>query len=132
MAARSVFDPLSEQEQWRVSAYLIAISPELQKSFSLKKEQDIAAGISRNALETVRAAHDVAMPGPGTIDLAVAKGMFEELCTQCHGLKNLENSPPTSQEEAADLVGRMVENGLECSDDELAAVIFYLTETYTK
>ncbi len=58
--------------------------------------------------------------------------MFEELCTQCHGLKNLEKAPPASQEEAVELVGRMVENGLECSEEELAAVIFYLTETYTK
>jgi cytochrome c5 len=133
MASRSVFDPLTETEQWRVSTYLIAISPELQKSFSLKKEQDIARTESKaTSLEAVRAAHAVALAPAGTMDLASAKEIVEELCTQCHGLKNLEKEPPASQDEAVELVGRMVENGLECSEEELAAVIFYLTETYTK
>jgi hypothetical protein len=133
MASRSVFDPLTENEQWRVSAYLIAISPELQKSFSLKKEQDLVTGESRaTTLEAVRVAHAVPVLPAASMELSSAKETFEELCTQCHGLKGLETEAPASQEEAVELVGRMVENGLECTEEELAAVIFYLTETYTK
>ena len=133
MASRAVFDPLTEDDQWRVTAYLIAISPELQKSFSLKKDQDFARGESQaTSLEAVRVAHSIALMPPVTMELSSARKVFEELCTQCHGLKNLETEPPATKDEAVELVGRMVENGLECTEDELAAVLFYLTETYTK
>lgn len=128
MASRAVFDPISEAEQWRVTAYLIAISPELQRSFSMKREQDVVAD---QALGTIRSGllGHLSLEGPG-LELELCAETFEDLCTQCHGLRNLETTPPVNRDEVFDLVERMIENGLEASDDEYRQVLFYLTETY--
>jgi hypothetical protein len=62
MAERAVFDPISDEEQWRVATYLIAISPELQKGFSEKKKQETEAAKSKRAIaEVSRPAIDVAL-----------------------------------------------------------------------
>lgn len=131
MASRAVFDPISEAEQWKVSAYLIAISPELQRSFSMKREQDVVADQSLSSAREVIVG-DLPRPGSGPLDLSLCAETFEDLCTQCHGLRNLEKTPPGNQDEVLALVERMIENGLEATDDEYRQIIFYLTETYTQ
>ena len=39
----ALFAPISEQDQWHVSAYLIAIAPRLQKSAKSKKQEEQAS-----------------------------------------------------------------------------------------
>jgi hypothetical protein len=114
-----------------VAAYLIAISPELQKSFGQKRTQELAAEGTRGKPMTIATVSMLEPPG-ADFDMVAAGETFEDLCTQCHGLKNLERSPPTSPEEVVDLVGRMVENGLEASEPELQQVVLYMVETYTR
>lgn len=128
MADRAVFDPISEREQWYVATYLIAITPELQMGFRERRKQELEA---RKSQEVVRA---TMLPGSGSaaFSLADARNVFEESCTQCHGLKNIEKSPPTTEGEVSDLVERMVENGLEASEGDLQKVMYYLTNTYVK
>jgi len=130
MAERAVFQPIDEQEQWRVAAYLIAISPDLQKSFKQKRAQDIAAIASVSTAKAAVSVFPSSLTGEESFDLTAAKQIFEETCSQCHGSKNVEKSPPATREEAMILVSRMVENGLEASENELAQVVFYLTKTY--
>jgi mono/diheme cytochrome c family protein len=130
MAERAVFNPISEEEQWRVASYLIAISPELQKTFKQKRQQDMFAVKSRVAAETaVRTA-----PLKGAVekifDLGLARKTFEATCTQCHKLSNVEKSPPASAQDARELVARMVDNGLEATEQELEQIVFYLRKTY--
>lgn len=97
MAERSVFIPISNDEQWRVGTYLIAISPDLQKGFKEKKQQENEAAKSKQAIAAVsKPAVDI---GLKEFDVNVAKQTFEATCTQCHGLKNVEKSPPGSAEE---------------------------------
>lgn len=130
MAERAVFNPISDDEQWRVATYLIAISPELQKGFREKKQQDTEAAKSKQAVaEVSKPAVDLALK---EFDMNVAKQTFEATCTQCHGLKNVEKSPPQSLKEARELVERMVDNGLEAEQEELEQVVFYLVRTYGK
>jgi mono/diheme cytochrome c family protein len=130
MAERAVFNPISDEEQWRVVTYLIAISPELQKGFREKKQQDTEAAKSKQAVaEVSKPSVEVALK---TFDMNVAKQTFEATCTQCHGLKNVEKSPPQSLKEARELVERMVDNGLEAEQEELEQVVFYLVRTYAK
>jgi mono/diheme cytochrome c family protein len=131
MAARAVFNPISDEEQWRVAAYLIAISPELQKSFGQKRSQEHTAEIVKANVAASFGATLWNFPATG-IDLATAKGTFDDLCTQCHGLKNLERSPPTTREEVTELIERMMENGLEATETELQQVAFFIKETYTQ
>jgi len=51
MADRSqLWDPLSEQEQWAVSAYLIAITPHLQKSIKRKRKEEMERERSKTGL----------------------------------------------------------------------------------
>ncbi len=129
MAERSVFNPISDDEQWRVATYLIAISPDLQKGFQQKKLQETEAVKTKQAIaEVAKPAVDVALR---EFDLNVAKQTFEATCTQCHSLKNVERKPPGSADEAKALVARMVDNGLEAEQVELEQVLFYLTKTYS-
>ncbi len=51
---------------------------------------------------------------------------------QCHGPPDFERSPVGSVEEVRELVARMVENGLEVSQEKLAQIIRYITENYVK
>jgi mono/diheme cytochrome c family protein len=128
MAERSVFVPISSEEQWRVATYLIAISPDLQKGFQEKKKQDFVAAKARQAVaEVARPALDFAVK---EFDLNLAKQTFEATCTQCHTLKNVERKPPGSADEAKALVARMVENGLDAEQEELEQVVFYLVKRY--
>ncbi len=130
MAERSVFNPISEQEQWFVATYLIAISPDLQRGFQQKRRQENESAQSKSVAHTT--AKPLTAADGLNFDLVASKTLFEETCTQCHGLKNIERTPPTSADEAAELVARMVENGLEASESDLQQVLFYLTQTYVK
>ena len=132
MAERSVFNPISEEEQWRVSTYLIAISPELQKTFMQKREQDIFAVKSKVAAEASIRAGVQKGAVEKVFDFAVARSTFEATCTQCHKLSNVEKKPPGSAQEARELVARMVDNGLEAREENLEQIVFYLTTTYAK
>ncbi len=130
MADRAVFNPITDEEQWHVAAYLIAISPELQKTFREKRRQDIEAMSSRAAAEAAAASMESA--ASKSFDIGVARKTFEATCTQCHSLKNVDKSPPGSAKEAAALVARMVSNGLDAPQADLEQVVFYLSKTYSR
>jgi cytochrome c2 len=132
MAERAVLKPIDDSQQWFVSAYLIAISPELQASLQEKLQQDRAAEKSKANLTAVTNLMLPANARPKSMDMAQAKLVFEDACTQCHNLSKLAKSPPASAAEARALVARMVDNGLEASSLDLEAIISYLTQTYAK
>ena len=129
MAERSVFDAISETEQWYVTAYLVAISPDLQKSVQLKRQQERAqapaGALKRPAVQTT-----APTPPREVFDLAKAKSVFETTCNGCHSLSNVEQAPPTSEAAARDLVARMVDNGLSADQAKLEQIVGYLTRTY--
>ncbi len=127
MAERSLFTEITGSEQRFVATYLIAISPELQKGFSEKKKQESK---SRELKEVVLAGF--APIKDAMFDPAAARETFEETCSQCHGLKNIEQSPPASREEVTALMSRMIDNGLEAPEEELQMIAFHITATYIK
>lgn len=130
MAERSVFSPLSDEEQWRVATYLIAISPELQRGFREKKAMEREAAKAQQAVAAMATPENqIALKA---FDVNLARRTFEETCTQCHSTKNVERKPPASVDEARALVARMVENGLDARQEELEHVVFYLAKTYVK
>jgi len=131
MAERAVFDPISNLEQWHLAAYLVAISPDLQKALQLKREQQLSQ-ISPDVIKrpSIRVKAGAAPREP--FDIASAKAAFESTCNGCHSLVNVENSPPQSEAEARDLVARMVENGLNAQQGRLEQIVFYLAKTYGK
>jgi mono/diheme cytochrome c family protein len=129
MAERSVFDPISDKEQWYAAAYLVAISPDLQRSVQLKRQQERAqvpsGAVAKPAVRTTTP------PLPReAFDLAKAKAVFESTCNGCHSLSNVEQAPPTSEAAARDLVARMVDNGLSADPARLEQIVGYLARTY--
>ena len=132
MAERSVFNPIDEQEQWRVATYLIAISPDLQKGFRQKKQEETQSVQSKETIGTMTSEAVVDSSQTKTFDLATAQAIFEMTCSQCHQLSNIEKSPPKNARQAKGLVARMVMNGLQASEEDLEQIVFYLTTTYSK
>ncbi|MCH8272347.1 MAG: hypothetical protein IIB41_03725 [Candidatus Marinimicrobia bacterium] len=132
MSERTVALPIYEEEQWWVSAYLIALSPELQKGVMAKKEMEKILPIEK--IEMVSDAV-IELPKGSTrrkYDLIEVKSLFEVKCSACHYLSNIENNPPETGEEVQSLLSRMIGNGLDISDSELDQIAFYLSETYTR
>jgi len=140
MAERAVFEPISEVEQWYAAAYLVAISPELQKAVQLKRQQELSGVPSEVIKKPVPPAaaqptKRVTSPPPAppeSADLANAKSVYESTCSGCHSLGNVESSPPKTEAEARDLVARMVDNGLSANQKRLEQIVLYLTAKYGK
>ena len=131
MSERTVAEPISIEEQWWVTAYLIALSPELQRGFKSKMEEDMAPKEISSQIyldeEPPIFAESVESLRPDE-----AKNVYELKCSGCHYLSNVENKPPQTVDDVNSLVSRMVTNGLDASGDELSKIIFYLSETYAK
>ncbi len=153
----ALISPISEDEQWAVTAYLIAISPDLQRSAAEHRHQRIAEDRSREAAEDMLAAAEADLdeePGaaaePGTASNAAeagtsiertesagydperARAVFEQQCSLCHPLDLVNAAPPGSAEEARELVSRMVENGMPAGTDELELIVRHLTESFVQ
>lgn len=133
MADRSLlWNPIDDTDQWAVSTYLIAITPDLQRSTKQKRSEDVARQQIQEAIQASMAALVSDAPASeATFDLDDAQHTFEATCSQCHESSDVEFASPESEEEARALVTRMVvENGLEETEENLEKVIYYLTETY--
>ncbi len=129
MADRTtLLNPIGQTEQWQVTAYLIAISPELQRSAQQMRAQQEAGEQSRQAAETVAAAKAEIPP----YDPQLAKRLFETKCSQCHRTTLVESSPPGSAEDARSLITRMVGEGLSATEDELAQIVQYLVAVHVE
>ena len=124
MSERTVAEPIYLEEQWWVSAYLIALSPELHRGFKTKLEQD-------NSFVSLKQVTAITELEKEKYSLTEAMSIYEIKCSACHFLSNVANNPPTSEEEVNSLVDRMIINGLDATENELNLILFYLSETYT-
>jgi mono/diheme cytochrome c family protein len=129
MAERTtLLAPIDEQQQWQVTAYLVALSPQLQQSAQRLREQAARTDDAKQAAASLAAKPEAAPP----YDAAQAKQLFVKKCSECHATSEVEKVPPDSEAAARDLVKRMVDEGLAASEEELAQLVRYLTETYVK
>lgn len=118
--------PISESDQWHVTAYLIAISPTLRESVSERRltEQD--------AQEARTAVRQPDIGAPENYDTAQAMAVFEAKCSQCHSPQLVLGATLNSRDDAVALVKRMVGNGLTAREEELSQIMAYLTEAYVE
>ncbi len=116
--------PLDEEQQWLVTAYLIAISPQLQQSTQQLRGQEAASRETKAAVQAAEPGAEVAF------DSGAATAVFESKCSQCHPTSLVNMFPPASVEAARDLVTRMVDEGLVATPEELSQILQYLTATY--
>jgi cytochrome c5 len=129
MADRTTLvDPLDEEEQWQVTAYLVALSPQLQQSVQQMREQQGRLNETKQAAATMAGRREE----PSAYDAGQAKRLFETKCSECHALDLVDKTPPDSEDAARALVARMVEEGLVADESELAQIARHLTESYVK
>ena len=152
-------EPISLEDQWTVSAYLIAITPELQVSAKEQRRQRMQASQAQNALAVLanpdEAADEVIVnpdevivnpdeeivnpdevgetdetPVEDVYDPEAARELFEITCSLCHDLSDVDNVPPTSEEETTELIARMIDNGLFLEEEDIKIIARYMNETY--
>ena len=155
-------EPISVEDQWTVSAYLIAITPELQVSAKEQRRQRMQASQAQNALAVLTNPDEVVVnpdavtvnpdevivnpdevivnpdeieetdetPAEDTYDPEAARELFEITCSLCHDLSDVDNVPPTSEEETTELIVRMIDNGLYLEEEDIKTIARYLNETY--
>lgn len=127
MANRStVLTPITESDQWAVTAYLIAISPTLREAVSDGRLASIENTQTRAAVRSA----DISTPD--TYDTAAAMGVFEVTCSQCHSPSLVLGTTFNTPEDVQSLVTRMVSNGLTASEEDLSQIMAYLAETYVE
>ncbi len=97
---------LELNDQHSIVAYLVAITPDLQNSLQIKRQQ--------TAL----------VPASSSIE---PKQLFDKTCSQCHA-SNLVEVHNFKTNPAQVLVERMMSNGMKTSDNKV--IIEYLSQTY--
>ncbi len=126
-------EPIHEEEEWTVSAYLIAITPDIQVSVREQRQEQMRSDEAKEAVQTAT----VAMQAEAATDTAVvaydeveAKALFEDRCSQCHPITDVEDYPPRSEEETTELITRMIEIGLYLEEEEIELIARYINENY--
>ena len=152
-------EPITLEDQWTVSAYLIAITPELQVSAKEQRKQRMQVSQARTALAVLTNPDEVVdevivnpdevivnpdevivnpdevgetdeTPAEDAYDPEAARELFEITCSLCHDLSDVDNVPPTSEEETTELIARMIDNGLFLEEEDIKIIARYLNETY--
>lgn len=121
---------VSDNEQWEVIAYLVAISPTLQRTLREKRTQDNMSAMAQQAAAITGRNLMAEEMDMASYDAEKAKEVFETKCSQCHPWKQVEWISPASKDATVALVQRMVRNGLVASDEELADIVRYINATY--
>lgn len=152
----SLFGTITDDDQARVTAYLIAITPDLQRSAKQRRSDAMPTdGDDDDAAATVDAGvsepsppldASVAVDAPsamGNLDAAVpsakppiepaqAKTTFLRKCSGCHETSDVDASPPTTSAQSRRLIRRMLENGLKASRRELELITWWLDTHYVR
>lgn len=117
----AIVEPIEPREAWNVTAYLVAITPDLQQSAKQARAGATAPGGTAR-LSAVLDEH----LATDAIDGARAEAAFKKACSQCHSPLAIEDARPRSRDDVKKLLARMIENGLACAEDELRLVHGYL------
>ena len=158
----ALFSPMRERDLLAATAYLIAITPDLQRAAKLRRaaeqehvnteaELDLAvdagmpldAGVPDDAGLTADAgvpadagtavdAGAASPPAAPEPDPKRAKATYQRRCSGCHELSEVAQNPPRSRAAVKTLVRRMVDNGLEASRSELALITWWLEREYVR
>ena len=155
----SLFGTISVADQARVTAYLIAITPDLQRSAKQRRSDatateddgsepgvdagvidsdlpvDAGVGPSRDAgiVTDAGVPIDTAVPAAKpAIDPTQAKATFLRKCSGCHETADVDGSPPATAAETRKLIRRMKENGLKASRREIELITWWLDAHYVR
>ena len=123
----ALFAPITEQDQGRVCAYLIAITPDLPRSNVPQQPAKLPRQVHDGLGEESRGTDVEARMTP-----RAARATFQRVCAQCHSLSDVDKSPPRTVAGVQTLMQRMTRNGMRASPDEVRLLQFHLTRTFVK
>jgi mono/diheme cytochrome c family protein len=129
-------DPMTEQELYVVTSYLIAISGDLQRSVKARKEvedkrSNAVAEVKQGSKEVAKEAKATDTGDLPPFDEAVAAKTYETLCAQCHDLAEVDAHPPKTSEDVKNVIIRMIsENGMQAERSELDLVYLHMVKKY--
>ncbi len=126
-------EPITQEEEWSVSAYLIAITPDIKTAMRQQRQEKMRVDESKAAAQiattTVDMSPQLMAPVPN-YNVEEARALFEDKCSQCHPLTDVEDYPPRSEEETTEIITRMIEHGLYLEEPEVALITHYVNENY--
>lgn len=124
-------EPLTDEEAPFVTAYLIAITPDIQASRKSKAKQERQQAEVQE--KTMEAMAKIAAADTGVeVDEAKAKEILQNRCTDCHELDEVENYGGGDLAAWNEMIARMIDEGAEVPEDEGAVLAAYLAKTYPK
>ena len=143
----TTLSPINLDEEWQVTAYLIAISPDLVETAKQKQKETKKAAKNKQAIQSAIAqtnaggtkpAEDPAPSAPAVVapqnyNAAVARSLYEQKCSLCHGLDEVENYDFVDFADAEDVLTRMTAKpGFDASEKELAFLLHLLKTEFVK
>jgi cytochrome c5 len=127
-------DSLDDRDIPLATAYLIAITPDMQQSAkvrtkAMKDQAERVAEVAEMPADTA----DAADTAPAALDLTKAEALYKARCTQCHELDEVSGHGGDDEPGWAQIVKRMVEDeGAELGEDEARTIVRFLAATYKK
>jgi cytochrome c2 len=123
-------NPLTDAEVPYVTAYLIAITPDIQASRKRKMEEKREREkIEQRTTAAMAKAPDAAGPGL-EIDETRGKAILERRCRDCHELDEVENYGGADVAGWAEVITKMVGEGAEITDEEAMILAPYLAASH--
>ena len=134
MAIKPVIgEPIFKEEEWSVSTYLIAITPDIKTAVKQQREEQMRADEAKAAVEiaaSIMEEESTTAPLADSYNELEAKALFEDKCSQCHPLSDIEDYPPRSKEETTEMITRMIDNGLFLEEKEIELITRYVNDNY--
>ena len=132
-------DALDERDIPLATAYLIAITPDMQQSAkvrmkAMKDQAERVAEVAEMPSDTAASANSAdSAAAPPALDLSAAETLYKARCTQCHELDEVSGHGGDDEAGWAKIVKRMVEDeGAELGEDEARTIVRFLAATYKK
>jgi mono/diheme cytochrome c family protein len=123
-----VGERLFDHELPVVTAYLVAITPDIQRSRQMGNAE-ARAQVDRVA-QVRQAPTTVVTEEAPVIDEAAAEQLLEERCMDCHELDVMDEHGADTAEGWSEVIAQMVEEGAELSEEEASLLIAYLVAKY--
>ena len=134
MAIKPVIgEPISENDEWSVSVYLIAITPDIKTSVKQQRAEKMRTDEAKASVEiasTTMKGETATVSTADTYDEGKAKTLFEDKCSQCHPITDVEDYPPRSKAETTEVISRMIEHGLFLEEKEVRLITRYVNDNY--
>ncbi len=126
-------EPLTDEEVPYVTAYLIAITPDIQASRKRKVEEERSREVVEQKAVAALAEPPKAEPGPSVaVDGAKGKEILDSRCKDCHELDEVENFGGADVAGWSKVITDMVAEGAEVSEDEARMLAPFLALVYPK